>query len=377
MRPLPWPALALFAACRAPGPSALPIPDASADGPAPSAMPAPSQVDAARCPDGRPPVVAAPCPGKDLMEALHCPGRQCREGTVWDGRACVPPCDPPSPAVTNAPGGPPRFIRSGAASFGPIPDGPVTALEGGKEAMCGLRPDRTLICWGSAKDIVARVPGGAFTSASVGTWHACGLRDDGSIACWGRDYKGSLQAPTGTYVAVTADVASCALDPSRHARCWGVVRGRAPTAPLRAISSGGAFTCWLDQAGALGCFEADAFLFERSNQPPPRGNDFADVAAGYEHACAKRSSGEVVCWGRDVWGETEAPKGAFTKVVLGEKRTCGLRAGGEVVCWGGHPAAPPPGPFADLAITGNTAQDDPTFVCAAHAAGGGVVCWAY
>ncbi|MFT3775279.1 MAG: cysteine peptidase family C39 domain-containing protein [Minicystis sp.] len=44
------------------------------------------------CPDGRPRVVPAPCPGKDLAEALHCPGRDCREGTVWNGKACVPPC---------------------------------------------------------------------------------------------------------------------------------------------------------------------------------------------------------------------------------------------------------------------------------------------
>lgn len=44
------------------------------------------------CPDGRPPVAAAPCPGEDLWEALHCPGRECAEGTVWDGQRCVPRC---------------------------------------------------------------------------------------------------------------------------------------------------------------------------------------------------------------------------------------------------------------------------------------------
>jgi len=67
-------------------------PTAARPEPPVSSAPASASQSSTVCPDGKPPIVAAPCLGKDVMEALHCPGRRCVGGTVWDGTKCVPPC---------------------------------------------------------------------------------------------------------------------------------------------------------------------------------------------------------------------------------------------------------------------------------------------
>ena len=86
--------LLLLAACsRAPMETPVQPAPSAAVTPASATPVAPDRADL--CPDGRPRVIVAPCPGKDVAEALHCPGRFCREGTVWNGKACVPPCGAP------------------------------------------------------------------------------------------------------------------------------------------------------------------------------------------------------------------------------------------------------------------------------------------
>jgi Regulator of chromosome condensation (RCC1) repeat len=262
--------------------------------------------------------------------------------------------------------------------FGPIPEGPFRALDGGQGSMCGIRASGELACFGPTEGIVRAVPSGTFTAVSVGSWHACARRTEGAIACWGSDFEHSLSAPGGTFRAVTADVASCVLAEDGTATCWGKQASKAPKEKLLTISSGGAFTCGVTKAGALTCFDADQFLADRSHEPLPKGDDFVDVVSGYEHVCALRKSGAVVCWGRDVWGETKPPEGTRpASLALGEKRTCALTPDGRALCWGGTPNKPPPGPFRAIAITGNTAQDDPTFVCAIRSADQTLECWPY
>jgi alpha-tubulin suppressor-like RCC1 family protein len=63
---------------------------------------------------------------------------------------------------------------------------------------------------------------------------------------------------------------------------------------------------------------------------------FKQVCAGNYHACAIRSDGKVVCWGRNAEGQ--APPGptsdTFTDISCGTWHTCALRSDGRAVCWG-------------------------------------------
>src|SRR5262249_24436516 len=77
------------------------------------------------------------------------------------------------------------------------------------------------------------------------------------------------------------------------------------------------------------------------------GGDVADIAAGGGHTCARRSSGQVVCWGSNAFGQlgdggTTSPLARVPVVGLddaaeisaGGSHTCASRATGELVCWG-------------------------------------------
>jgi len=89
---------------------------------------------------------------------------------------------------------------------------------------------------------------------------------------------------------------------------------------------------------------------------------FQRVFSGYQHGCAQKADGTIVCWGRDTSGETSPPSGAFTTLALGEKLSCGLRPNGVVECWGSHLGVPKPGRFSALAVT--THKDRDNTVCA-------------
>jgi hypothetical protein len=80
-----------------------------------------------------------------------------------------------------------------------------------------------------------------------------------------------------------------------------------------------------------------------------------DVTTGFGHSCElDRNTGDVLCWGSAVQGQTEIPPGPFTKVVGGGYHTCAIEGGGGVVCWGNNswmestvpPQAQPP--FIDV-----------------------------
>jgi len=47
---------------------------------------------------------------------------------------------------------------------------------------------------------------GAFTQLAASSTHTCGLRPDGSIVCWGSDFAGQATAPAGTFTQVALEV---------------------------------------------------------------------------------------------------------------------------------------------------------------------------
>ena len=80
------------------------------------------------------------------------------------------------------------------------------------------------------------------------------------------------------------------------------------------------------------------------------------IAAGYEHMCAVRDDGAVICWGRNDFRQAGAPTGETCgsspivpcvktpqviagvrdprELALGITHSCALQGDGKVVCWG-------------------------------------------
>jgi alpha-tubulin suppressor-like RCC1 family protein len=217
---------------------------------------------------------------------------------------------------------------------------PVDAPESQDSAMCGLRSDGSLWCWGygagghrgdgsteavratpaqvvAAQELEGAAPWVDWTSAAVGSSHGCGIRGSGRLWCWGAQPASAV--------------------PSQDER----------TTPFPVID------CW----------------------PPVEEpwTDWTTATAGHDTTCAARADGSLWCWGGGSYGQrgdgtTRAIQGAPSRVLAeGEapggtawddwtevstsignphsnfrwegilphgRHTCGLRANGTLWCWG-------------------------------------------
>ena len=180
-----------------------------------------------------------------------------------------------------------------------------------------------------------------------GFTHSCAGKSDGTLYCWG--YNGAGQLGDGTVV-----------DRSTPTLISGVTGAIS-------IGSGDNHTCAVDSTGAVYCwgFNSNGKLgdgtFVDHHTPALVStatglSSAVRVAAGYNHNCALKSSGEVMCWGYNGYGElgdgtttrrlTPAyvmtsltpPSGvAFTGAVaidVGYNHSCAVTSGGTVWCWG-------------------------------------------
>ena len=81
------------------------------------------------------------------------------------------------------------------------------------------------------------------------------------------------------------------------------------------------------------------------------GDPLVEVAAGADHACARRRDGSVSCWGRNDDGQlgdgTRTPRAldvavkdlaGAVSVAAGQRHTCAATSKGEVLCWGADDA---------------------------------------
>ena len=157
--------------------------------------------------------------------------------------------------------------------------GEFTSVGVGTYAVCGVRPDRTLACWGGEEDgwINANHPGdsnlippeGEFDSISMGSGYRCGVKTDGSVACWGYDSQDRI--------------------------------GLTPQGAFESVSVGYRFVCGIRPGGSIECW---------GGYPVPPFGEFASVSTSrYQtFACGMRPAGGVICWDRN--GAVEGPSTA-------------------------------------------------------------------
>lgn len=264
---------------------------------------------------------------------------------------------------------------------------------------CALHESGSVYCWGDNEDggigdgtttfrtVPTLVPG--LTDAveiGVGFQYACAVRASGALVCWGENYHAQLA--DGTRIDRPAPITVPNLTD--------IVEVAASTTHTCARRASGGVVCWgFNNSGELGIGTRGNIL--HFVPVAARGlTDAVELALGDRHTCARRASGAVVCWGRDLQGQlgngaqseswVPTPVEGLTDAVeltANYDHTCARRASGTVVCWGNNAE----GQLGDGTRTNRTVPtpvsnlDDAVHisagyrhVCATRATGA-VVCW--
>lgn len=250
--------------------------------------------------------------------------------------------------------------------------GGVARLAAGSTHVCAVRTDTTVVCWGangngqlgngtttdSAVPVVVVGSGGIGTlsgavTVGAGEVHTCASKSDGTVFCWGRNDKGQLGNDTTT-------------DSSSPVQVVGV-GGSGTLTDVSDVTAGNRFTCSVSTDTTVVCWgennEGQLGNGTTTNSSSPvqvlgvggTGSlaGVIAVAGGELHACAKRSDGTMVCWGRNDRGQlgngtttdSEWPvvvlgvggTGTLTgvdAVGVGAKFSCAVTTGNRMYCWG-------------------------------------------
>lgn len=184
---------------------------------------------------------------------------------------------------------------------------------------------------------------------AAGYGHTCALTTGGGVKCWGGDFspdsnQGQLGNGSNAASLVPVDVI-----------------GLGSGAGAQAIATGKAFTCAVTAMGGAKCWGANDFdqlgdndpMFLDQNTPVDvfgLTSGVASLATGEAHACALTTAGGVKCWGlantgalgnnshgnltqpiaSDVTGLTSG----VAAITAGSQHTCAMKSTGEVLCWG-------------------------------------------
>jgi alpha-tubulin suppressor-like RCC1 family protein len=243
-------------------------------------------------------------------------------------------------------------------------------------ALCALRADGRVVCWGqfangegglgSAYGDRAPVHGVHDAVAVAAGWaHACAYHRGGEVSCWGWNYSGQLGSKAalpgsdvplrvpldGIVSFAPGDSLSCALDAQAHIFCWGAHGGYTPVAfaaagaaqavtiQARSVSLGPSnivsdpLVCTLAASRGIGCWEQDARAGDAPMVEIP-GSAFAKGMAG---SCFIGSDNRVRCWKLDNTGaltvaRVEGHIPARSLAAGAGDSGCAV-ADGRVYCW--------------------------------------------
>jgi alpha-tubulin suppressor-like RCC1 family protein len=181
----------------------------------------------------------------------------------------------------------------------------VSLLSGGEYHMCALAGTGQVWCWGAGMNgemgngangiqttpVMVSLPSVVFVSS--GRNHNCALLWTGKVKCWGKNDSGQLGDGTLTNHNVPVDVVGLP---------WNIV----------AIAAGRAHTCALTSTGVVMCWGDNTYgqLGVGDNQPWNRPMNLyalktgaAAIYAGGDETCAVMLGGHIFCWGRNANGQ--------------------------------------------------------------------------
>jgi len=274
----------------------------------------------------------------------------------------------------------------GANGSGQLGDGTVTNRMTARD-VSGLTSGVQAIAASGGNTIAAS--GGNTIAASGG--HTCALRSSGGVMCWGGNHRGQLGDGTtvtprltpvsvvglssGVQAIALGQDHSCALLTGGGVQCWGynyfgqlgdgttVTPRLTPvsvvglSSGVQAITAGRDHTCALLTGGGVQCWGdnyfgrlGDGSTTDRTTPVNVVGlsSGVQAITAGNTYTCALLSSGGMLCWGDNGFGQlgdgttvterlTPVPVSGLSSGVqpvdTGGYHTCVLRSGG-IQCWG-------------------------------------------
>lgn len=173
-----------------------------------------------------------------------------------------------------------------------------------------------------------------YSHVDAGDLHTCAVTTQGEIDCWGSNSHGQTNVPMRLLVQQD--------DPS------------VPTPKWIKVSAGGEHTCALRDLGEENevlCWGSNSH--GQSNAPD---GDYVDVSAGGQHTCAVEREGAVVCWGNNAFGQTNEPSdGSYHSISAGNNHSCAINAEGGALCWGSNLRGqeyPPAGEYTQITSGG-------------------------
>jgi hypothetical protein len=324
----------------------------------------------------------------------------------------------------------------------------TVAIFAGREHTCAVQNVGRVVCWG-AGDRAQTGTGAVGTvyhpmapvvgldhaaEVAPGGQHTCARLGSDDVWCWGANQWGQVAngtrvdlvtAPTHVTLDPAAEIASegdatCARLRDGRVMCWG--GNCCGQLGPGAIALTSATLLPAPAAIGLGVGESNVCIVSTSRTVLCAGrnnagqigngmtggnvvtptlalglNDAARVAPGFEHVCAMRRDGHVLCWGSNAQGQLGVSEVGGTRTMPVEipgiadatglevygGNTCVLRATGGVVCWGANDdgqigdgtmtARTAPTPVAGLTDARQIAVGS-RHACALRATGE-VVCW--
>jgi len=243
----------------------------------------------------------------------------------------------------------------------------IVQLEGVFFGICGRYRDGSVKCLGmtpASRDALETQP----LRDVVDLRGTCARSSDGHVACF--DSKTWTRVP-GIDDAVYAhggDLTGCAVHKDTTVSCWSLrpgtkpeLIGAGPDGAVQVIAgvkdavqvSAGLFfgcarlrdgrvTCWGDNnAGELGrgALDESAYSFHAAAVVPGV-TDAVDLMAGAVHACIRRKSGAMACWGDFPWSDKKYPRVTEVKPLAhvtafaGGDQHCAVGKGREIWCMG-------------------------------------------
>jgi len=265
------------------------------------------------------------------------------------------------------------------------------------EHHCGIKPDRTLWCWGGntntqlGDNTYVNVPTPTNISGA-NTWlmiapeqfSTCGIRMSGALYCWGTDASQQLgngaAGTTGTPTLIgtaswkwvsTGPGHTCGIQSDDSLWCWGSntagrlgdgvgsgtynVPTKIGTDSWKSVSLGSNYTCGIKMDNTLWCWGAagnhgDGTNANKNAPVQIGGAQWLKIAAGGLHACGIQVNGTLWCWGSENWNSetsfassanrltaTQVGVAKWTDISAGFRFTCGIQADSTLWCWGQNP----------------------------------------